>query len=143
MQMRVKDLMKKDPVIISPDSTLREAAQQMDAVNCGALPVGTSEHIEGVITDRDIVIRAVARGKDAENEVVRDYMSPGILSVDENAPAEEAAELMRHYNVNRVVVENEDGKPRGIISFGRILREDTSMQEITEVIERTMGEKVG
>lgn len=135
LQTRVKDLMKKNPVIIPMDYTLKDAAQEMEAHNCGVLPVGTPEKLEGVITDRDIVLRAVAKGKDINTEKVEDYMTPEVCSIREEDTTDLAADLMREKNISRVLVEDEDGKPCGILSFGRIIRENNSLQEIATVIE--------
>ncbi len=61
---KVKDLMTPDPVVIDPNASLKEAAEKMLLVGCGAMPVGTAELVVGFITDRDIAVRAVAGGKD-------------------------------------------------------------------------------
>ena len=65
---QVKDVMAKDIVMISPDDTLQQAACKMQEADCGVLPVGTKDNIAGVITDRDIVIRAVCKGLDPASE---------------------------------------------------------------------------
>lgn len=67
----VKDLMASDLMFIDPEDTLREAAQQMKEVDCGVLPVGDKDDVEGIITDRDIVIRAIARGENPEEKKLR------------------------------------------------------------------------
>jgi len=138
---RVKDLMKKDPIVISADLTLKEAAQKMESVNCGILPVGTPDQIEGIITDRDIVIRAVAKGKDVNKEKVRDYMTPEICTCNEDDTPDRAAGIMRENSVNRILVEDEDGKPCGILTFGHIIRKNDSMTEIATAIECAVGRK--
>ena len=140
-QTHVKDLMKKDPVIISPDSTLAEAAQKMQSIDCGVLPVGSKDKLQGVITDRDIVIRAVAEGKDVTKEKVKDYMTPDVVTVKEDEPTDRAANLMRERNINRIIVNDTDGRPCGIITFGRMIRENDSMREIATVITCAVGEK--
>lgn len=138
---RVKDLMREDPVIISPDTTLQEAAEKMSAINCGVLPVGTAEKLEGIITDRDIVLRAVAKGKNAGKEKVRDYMTMGVCACQEGDTPDRAAGLMRENNINRVIVEDEDGRPCGILTFGHIIRKNDSMTEIATAIECAVGRK--
>ncbi len=141
-QTRVKDLMTHDLEIISPDATLQDAAQMMESVDCGVLPVGTHDKLEGMITDRDIVIRAVATGKDVSKTKVRDCMSVGVCACNESDTADVAAQKMRDNHVNRLVVENEQGKPCGILSFGRILRKDDNMAEVSSVIASATGRKV-
>jgi CBS domain-containing protein len=138
-QHTVEELMTRNPVMISPDSTLREAAQKMESVGCGILPVGSSGKPEGVITDRDIVLRAVAKGKDVNKEKVKNYMTEGVWFCNAGDTAEKAAKLMRNHKVNRLIVKNGSGEPCGIITFGRILREDDNMQEIGTVIQMAVG----
>jgi CBS domain-containing protein len=140
-QTHVKELMTENPVIIGPNATLKEAAQKMEEINCGALPVGTADKVEGMITDRDIVIRAVAKGKDVNVEKVKAYMTPKVHSIKEYDTPDHAAEMMREQQVNRILVEDKNGKPCGIITFGRMLRENDSMQEVTTIIECAIGKK--
>ncbi len=137
----VKDLMQKNPVFISPNCCLREAAQEMETSKCGMLPVGTPDHIEGILTDRDIVVRAVARGKNINTEKVKDYMTTDVCSVREDDETYRAADMMREKNVNRLLVNDQKGHPCGILSFGRILRKNESMQELAILIECALGPK--
>lgn len=138
-QTRVKDLMTPHPVIIPPHATLMAAAHTMHEMECGILPVGTPNDIKGVLTDRDIVIRAVAEGRDITVETVQDYMTPGICCCHEDDTAAHAADLMREHHVNRLIVTSDDGSICGILTLGRIMREDEDMQEIAQVISRATG----
>ncbi len=140
MQTKVKDIMKSNPMSISPDSTLKEAAQQMDSIDCGILPVGKDKP-EGIITDRDIVLRAVAQGKDVNKERVGDYMTRNIVFCNEEDTLEQAATAMHESHVNRLLVKDSAGKLCGILSFGCILRKDTQMEDIHKVLECTVGKK--
>lgn len=137
---KVKELMTPDPVLIDPGSTLQEAARRMEDIDCGVLPVGTDRKLEGMITDRDIVIRAVARGKDPAREKVADYMTTSVHSCNENDTLEDAAEKMHQYRVSRLVVENAEGKVTGILSFGRFLRTDATPREIAACIRNAVNE---
>jgi CBS domain-containing protein len=142
MHHTVKELMTRDPVMISPESTLKEAAQKMESVGCGILPVGMAgKNPEGVITDRDIVLRAVAKGKDVNREKVKNYMTHGVWFCHTGDTPEKAAKLMRSHKVNRLLVKDEEGQPCGILTFGRILREDDNLQEIGTVIQVAVGPK--
>ena len=75
---KVKDVMSRDVCVISPDETIKEAAQQMRNGNFGMMPVGENDRMIGAISDRDIAIRAIAEGKDPSTKV-RDVMSKGIV----------------------------------------------------------------
>jgi len=141
MDTKIKDLMKSNPASISADSSLKEAAKKMESVDCGVLPVGTGDEPEGVITDRDIVLRAVAKGKDVTKEKVRDYMTSQIVFCNEDDTLEKAAEAMHENHVNRVFVKDANGKMSGILSFGCILRKENQMEGIQKVLECTVGKK--
>jgi len=141
MQTKVKDLMKAEPETISPDSSLQEAAQKMESVDCGVLPVGTRDKPEGIITDRDIVLRAVAKGKDVANEKVKDYMTKEAFFCNEDDTLEQAATAMHENHVNRLLVKDSSGRMSGILSFGCILRKDEQLEDIHTVLECTVGKK--
>lgn len=141
MTTKVKNLMTKNPSIISPNATLQEAAQRMEEINCGILPVGSQKHPEGIITDRDIVIRAVSQGRNTTKEKVGDYMSTKVYFCNENDSLEQAADKMHQHQVSRLVVKDDKGGVSGILSFGCILRKDTSASEIADVIEHAVGHK--
>ena len=80
---KVKELMTAHPTLIDPEATLQEAAKQMKQINCGVLPVGTADKLEGVITDRDITIRAVSEGRDPTQARVSEYMSDRVYTCNE------------------------------------------------------------
>lgn len=135
----VKDFMTRDPVIVSPDDSLQEASRKMKEVGCGILPVGTKDKIEGMITDRDIVIRALAEGRDPASEKVRSYMTNDVYSCTENESVQDAAAKMRECGVGRLVVMDGSGKVCGIVTFGAILRKDQDSNEVLEVVECATG----
>lgn len=136
---KVKDLMTPHPQLISPDTTLQEAARKMKRLNCGVLPVGTKDKLEGIITDRDIVIRAVAKGGDISDEKVRVHMSKNIYACSEDDTLREAADQMHQHKISRLVVKNQQGKTTGILTFGCILRKDTNVAEVSDVVEHAVG----
>lgn len=136
---QVKELMTAHPEMISPNATLQQAAKKMEAVNCGALPVGTENSLKGIITDRDIVIRALACGKNPATAKVGDYMTDPVYACNESDALEDAAEKMRQHKVSRLVVRNGDGKVTGILSFGSILRNEANPKEIAGVVKHACG----
>jgi predicted transcriptional regulator len=137
---KVKELMRAQPVIVAADATLKEAAQKMKSVDCGVLPVGSWDRLEGIITDRDIVIRAVADGIDPATATVRSCMTSEIFYCNDSDTLEQAAEKMREHDVSRLVVKDSSGKPCGIITFGCIMRKG-EMQELGKVVERAVGKR--
>ena len=135
----VKDLMESGMANISGDASLSDAAQLMKQNNCGFLPVGSETDPMGVITDRDIVLRALSEGKDPSKEKVRDYMTGNICTVPDSSRLEEAANIMRENHVSRLIVTDENGTPCGVLSFGRILRSDEDRTEAGSVVEIATG----
>ncbi len=131
---KVKELMTAHPTLISPDATLQDAAKQMKKIDCGVLPVGTADKLEGVITDRDITIRAVAEGRDPTQAKVSQYMSDRVYTCNEENSLKEAANIMAKHKISRLVVDNEDGKITGILTFGCVLRKGVDAAEISEVV---------
>lgn len=139
MNLTVKDLMVKNPVFADPYDTLEDAAVEMTNVNCGVLPVGNKNNVRGIITDRDIVIRAVAKGKDPAKEKVRDYMTAKAHFCNESDTIQAAADIMKKNKISRLMVKNSDGKVSGILSFGCILRENANANEIADVVIHAIG----
>lgn len=138
----VKDLMTEDPAIISKNATLQEAAEMMDAVDCGFLPVGTADKLEGVITDRDIIIRALARGKSPTIEQVKDHMTVAAYGCNEDDYLEDAANKMREHKISRLVVRNHNGLVTGVLSFGGILRKNANADEVANVVKHAITKSI-
>ncbi len=133
---KVKDLMTKNPLLVNPKTTLEEVAEEMRKIDCGFLPVGSKKKLEGVITDRDIVIRAISEGVDTKIATADEYMSDRIYTCNENNTLSEVAEIMGKHQISRLVVDNEDGEIVGIITLGCILRQDKNFSEVVEVVQR-------
>ena len=92
--MRVRDVMTPHVEVVSPEDTLREAAELMRAVDAGALPVVSGSSLVGMVTDRDIVVRGLALGSTADSPVA-EVMSSEVHAIGDEAPVEAAAEAMR------------------------------------------------
>ena len=114
---QLKDVMTRDVVVINPNSTIAEAAQQMRDGDFGLLPVGEDDRMIGAISDRDIVIRAVADGLDGSTPV-RDVMTEGIRWCYEDQSIDEAATLMSEHQIRRLPIINRDKRLVGIVALG-------------------------
>lgn len=114
---KIKELMSTDVRVISPDQTIREAAQQMLEGNFGMMPVGENDRLIGSISDRDIVIRAVAGGMDTDTKV-REVMSKGIYWAYEDDSVTEVAKLMSERQIRRLPIVNADKRLVGIVALG-------------------------
>jgi CBS domain-containing protein len=115
--MRVRDIMTPHVEVVSPEDTLREAAELMRAVDAGALPVVSGDSLVGMVTDRDIVVRGLALGCTADSPVT-EVMSSEVHSIGDEAPLEAAAEVMRLAQVRRLPVVDASGLLVGVVSLG-------------------------
>lgn len=115
--MQIKTLMTKNVEVISPDESLREAADRMSTFNIGMLPVCENDRLIGVITDRDIVIRAVAPGLDPAQTTTRRCMTENVLYCFEDSDVDEAARQMQEAGVRRLLVLNASKRLVGILSL--------------------------
>ncbi len=116
--MKVSELMTSDVEIVQPDDTLHTAAKMMADLDTGALPVGENDKLVGMITDRDITIRAVAEGRDPDQTKVRDAMSEHIRFCFEDEDTQEVSRKMSEWAVRRLPVLNRDKRLVGIVSLG-------------------------
>ena len=116
--MQVKEVMTRGAECVAPDATLQEAAQKMKGLDVGPLPVCDNNRLVGMLTDRDITVRAVAEGKDPRTSRVRDVMTEGITYCFEEDDVADAARLMKERQIRRLVVLNRDKRLAGIVSLG-------------------------
>ena len=123
--MKVSDAMTPEVQIANPDQSIQEAARMMAAIDAGALPVGDNDRLVGMITDRDIAVRAVAKGL-SPNTKIRDVMSnDGVMYCFEDEELDEVAHNMGDIKVRRLPVLNRNKRLVGIISLGDIAMTDS------------------
>ena len=106
--MRAKDIMSMKPEFAPPTWTLKQAADRMRTHDYGFLPVGENDRLIGVVTDRDLTVRAIAEGKDPNKTTLRDVMSKGIQFCWESDDLENVVQQMERLQVRRLVVLNKD-----------------------------------
>jgi len=116
--MHVSKIMSPDVKLVSPDDTLEKAAKLMAKLDIGVVPVGENDRLVGMITDRDIAVRAVAAGKSPKQAKVRDFMTPDIKFVYEDESIEDVARNMSSLQVRRLPVLSRDKRLVGIVSLG-------------------------
>lgn len=117
---KIREIMTPDVQCIPPEENLVEAASLMRQLDVGSLPVCDGENVIGMLTDRDIVVRCIADGRDAKQCRVRDAMTPGIVWIDEDESVEDAVHLMEHHQIRRAPVMSHGRGLVGIISLGDI-----------------------
>ena len=122
--MKVREAMTGNVCLAAPDRSIREAARMMADQDIGALPVGENDRLIGMVTDRDIAVRAVAQGRGPDTPV-RDAMSEQVLCCYEDEEIEEVAMKMSDAQVRRFPVLSRDGdRLVGIVSLGDLSRSE-------------------
>ena len=115
--MKIKEVMTQDVALADPEMTIADAARMMVRCDAGALPVGEDERLVGMITDRDIAVRAVAKDLPCDTPV-RDVMSKEVLYCFEDEDVEKVADNMGEQQVRRLPVLDRDKRLVGIVSLG-------------------------
>ncbi|MFL5354221.1 CBS domain-containing protein [Archangium sp.] len=134
MARMIREVMTRDVEVINPNDTLRDAAEKMRSLNVGPLPVCDGQRILGMITDRDIVVRAIAVGKDPNSTQVSDVMSSGIEYCFDDDATEGVLERMRDKQIRRMIVVDRNKKLVGIIALGDLAGE-VSESKVGEALE--------
>jgi CBS domain-containing protein len=116
--MKLNDIMTRNVEVVRPDSTLQEAAAKMRDLNVGSIPVCDGDRIHGMLTDRDITIRATAQGRDPKTTHAREVMTSDVIYCYEDQDVKEAARLMANRQVRRLPVLNREKRLVGIVSLG-------------------------
>jgi CBS domain-containing protein len=138
--LKAKDIMTADPVSCVPETSLQEVAQMMWEADCGELPVMDSPDSRtpiGVITDRDIVCRAVAQGKDIRVMTAGNCMSTPCVTVNAESPLETCVELLESSLIRRVPVVDDNGECCGIIAQADIARYEK--EQAAELVHELSG----
>ena len=130
---QLRDVMSRDVKLVTPDTTIREAAQQMRDGDFGMLPVAENDRMVGAISDRDIAIRAVADDK-GPTTTVREVMSDGICWVYEDESVDEAARIMSERQVRRLPVVSRDKRLVGIVTLGDFAVESSAIEPAAEAL---------
>jgi CBS domain-containing protein len=118
MAQAIKDVMTPDPVCVDPHDSAADAARRMRDVDSGAILVAEGGHLKGLLTDRDIVVRAVAEGRDPAQVEVQEICSSDIQALRPDDDIDRAVTLMRERHIRRIPVVEEGDHPVGIVSIG-------------------------
>ncbi len=127
--MRTEEAMHPGVRWIGPDTDLRTIARIMKEEDIGALPVGENDRLIGMVTDRDVMVRALANGNDIASLTARDVMTKDIIYCRTTESVEDAIHLMESKQIRRLPVINEDKRMVGMLSLGDISH--CSSQELT------------
>ena len=134
--MLVRDVMTRGVETVAPDATLEEAAALMKDLDVGSLPVVEGERLLGVVTDRDITVRATAAGDHPRVATVMEVMTPVVVTCTEDQDVREAGRLMQEQQIRRLPVIDEMGRLVGMVSLGDLAVRTGDEQLAGEVVEQ-------
>lgn len=131
----VRDFMTPNPECVSERDSIRDAARIMKDQDTGVVPVVDGKKVIGLITDRDIVVRGIAEGRDLENLRVNELMTKQVRSVSEDTPVNEVLDLMASAEIRRVTVVNGNQELVGIVSIGDISANANQTGKVGKTLE--------
>lgn len=150
MGAKVGDVMTSRPRAVTPQTLLTEVAELMEAEvaelmeaeDVGSLPVVEDDRLVGIVTDRDIVVRAIAKGKDPTGMPVSAISSRELVTVSPDDDLSDALELMARHQVRRLAVTGEDERLVGVVSQADVARE-AKEKDTGEVVQSISREPQG
>jgi CBS domain-containing protein len=128
----IRDLMTSDPATVEASANLQEAAKLMKSENIGDVLVVENGEVQGIVTDRDIVVRAIAEEKDPSDCSVREIASTDLATLSPDDSIEDAIKQIEQSDVRRLPVV-EDGKPVGIVSLGDLAQQADSDSALADI----------
>jgi CBS domain-containing protein len=131
----IRDVMTPNPECVTEKDSIRDVARIMKDQDTGVVPVVDGKRIIGLITDRDIVVRGLAEGKNLENTRVNELMTKSVRSVREDASVNEALEMMGNSEIRRVPVVNQNDELVGILSLGDIASQTNQDGKVGQAVE--------
>jgi CBS domain-containing protein len=131
--MPIRDLMTKPVKVVRPDETIRNAARKMGDAGIGFIPVCSGDRLVGVITDRDLAVRAVAEALDANQTRVEELMTDEIVYCFDDDDVATTAAMMKQKKIRRILIVDRQKRLVGVVSIGDLARE--AREESTEVLE--------
>jgi len=132
--MLIKDIMTRNVEVVSPETSIQEAARKMRSFDVGILPVCENDQCIGVITDRDIAIRAIAEGFDPASTSVNEAMTHSVVYCSENDDIHTAARVMEDKQIRRILVLDENKRVLGICALADLVLDTNDLQLAGEVI---------
>ena len=133
MAQKIREIMSTHPVSLPADASLVEAAKRMRDNDIGdVLIVEADGRLRGIVTDRDMVVRAIANEKEARNTTIGDVCSPDLVAVDADEEADRAVQMMRQRAVRRLPV-MDDGQVVGVVSIGDMAIENDPQSALAQI----------
>ena len=135
----VREIMTRGVETVNESMPLVRVAQKMRDCNIGFLAIGNGHNLIGCVTDRDIVINAVARGLNPMNHRVSEVMTHHLVTCDQNMKVSDVAKLMQDQKIYRVVVTDERKNPVGVVSFGDLSHRSDESTNVEAVLREVSG----
>ena len=133
--MQIREIMTTSVESVTPDTDLVTTARRMKELNVGSLPIVENDRLLGIITDRDIVVRAIAEGRNPQSEQVRAYLTPNPTTIKADADVREASELMAREQIRRLpVVDGE--RLIGFVAIGDIAVDAGKDKVVGDTLEK-------
>jgi CBS domain-containing protein len=138
--MKLKEIMTRSVETVHPSDTLQFAARKMRDYDIGFIPVCDGDHILGVVSDRDLAVRALAEGRDPSTLIGKEFLTAPVMYCYEDQDVNEAAQLMRDNQIRRLVVLDRDKQLVGVVSLGDLAVNETNdfsgeiLQSVSEPI---------
>jgi CBS domain-containing protein len=133
--MRVAEIMTRDPEVLPSDFILQDAALKMQQLDVGMLPIRDGDRLVGMLTDRDITLRATAEGRDPTTTRVREVMTPEVVYCFEDQDVSEAAKLMQEKQIRRLPILNREKRLVGIVSLGDLAVHSAEEKAVSKTIK--------
>lgn len=140
--MKISEIMSRDVTLTTPDESIREAARKMREIDAGILPVSEGDRLVGMITDRDLAIRALADGRSPDTPV-REVMSTDIRYLFEDETAESLGDNIEDNRLRRFPVVNRDKRLVGIVSVGDLARHRQDTRQVASALHAVSGNRQG
>jgi CBS domain-containing protein len=137
--MQLKEIMTPGVEVITPEASIDEAAEKMSHLDIGPLPVCDGERLVGMLTDRDITVRAVAAGRNPLTTQVREVMTPDVVYGFDDQEVEDAARLMAQYQIRRLLVMDRRKQLVGMVAL-RDLAVHAGTQPVTAEVLAQVSE---
>ena len=134
--MKLKEVMTPGVEVIAPEATLQQAAAKMRRLNIGPLPVCDGDQLVGMLTDRDITVRAVAEGCDPTSTTVREAMTPDIAYCFDDQAIGDAIRTMERYQIRRLPILDRDKRLVGMVSLGDLAVSSGDQQQVGETLKQ-------
>jgi len=134
--MQLKAIMTPEVEVIHPEATLQQAAAKMRRLTIGPLPVCEGDRLIGMLTDRDITVRAVAEGCDPTTTTVREAMTPDIAHCFDDQEIPEAVQLMERYQMRRLPILTRDKRLVGMVSLGDVAVSSDAPTQVGETLKQ-------